>query len=156
VSFDDEIQGRQNIDVSTDVGDFIIRRRDGLHAYQLAVVVDDAYQNITHVVRGADLLSSTPRQILLQRALEIPTLMYAHLPVVTDANGIKLSKSTGAAAIDTHRPSRELWRALSFLRQQPPAELIRGPVAAVWEWAIKHWNVHSMHAVRQSVVDELL
>lgn len=154
IHFDDAVQGYQTFDIGADVGDFVVRRRDQLHAYQLAVVIDDAHQNISHIVRGADLLGSTPRQIALQQALSLPTPVYAHLPVAIDANGIKLSKSTGAAAIDTREPSRELWRALSFLRQRPPPELCRSPVPAVWEWAIEHWHVQSLHAVRQSVADE--
>jgi glutamyl-Q tRNA(Asp) synthetase len=150
----DELQGDCSIDLSKTTGDFVIRRRDGLHAYQLAVVVDDADQAITHVVRGVDLLTSTPRQIALQAALGLPSLMYAHLPLVTDGNGVKLSKSTGAAAIDTARPSRELWRALTFLRQSPPTELSRANVQDLWEWAIEHWHVHSLHGMRQARIDD--
>ena len=101
----DLLQGRFTVDVSAEVGDFVIRRRDGLHAYQLAVVIDDAFQGISAVVRGADLLHSTPRQVILQRMLSLPSPMYAHLPVATDVNGIKLSKSAGAAAIDIARPT---------------------------------------------------
>jgi glutamyl-Q tRNA(Asp) synthetase len=156
ISFDDLLQGHQACDVGHDVGDFVIRRRDGLHAYQLAVTVDDAAQGITDVVRGVDLLNSTARQIALQRALGLPTPMYAHLPVATDANGIKLSKSAGAAAIDTHRPSQDLWRALRFLRQSPPSELLRSRVETLWEWAIEHWRVQPLRHLRQaSVADPL-
>ena len=154
MQFDDQLQGRIAIDLSKASGDFVIRRRDGLHAYQLAVVVDDAAQSITHVVRGADLLSSTPRQIALQAALGLPAPMYAHFPVVTDFNGVKLSKSTGAAAIDTARPSRELWRALEFLKQTPPMALSRGSVQNLWEWAIEHWHVQSLHGMRQARIDD--
>jgi glutamyl-Q tRNA(Asp) synthetase len=154
IGFSDLIRGAVAVDVSKVTGDFVIRRRDGLYAYQLAVVVDDAAQSITHVVRGGDLLGSTPRQIGLQMALGLPTPMYAHLPVVTDGNGIKLSKSTGAAAIDTARPSLELWRALRFLRQAPPPELSRGSVQNVWEWAIEHWHVQSLHGMRQACIDD--
>jgi glutamyl-Q tRNA(Asp) synthetase len=150
----DGLQGARCIDLSKATGDFVIRRRDGLHAYQLAVVVDDAAQSITHVVRGADLLTSTPRQIALQAALGLPTPMYAHLPLVTDGNGLKLSKSTGASAIDTARPSRELWRALTFLRQAPPPELSRGNVQDLWEWAIEHWHVQPLHGMRQARIDD--
>lgn len=140
----DEFQGMQTCNLAADIGDFVIRRRDGLHAYQLAVVMDDAEQRITHVVRGADLLSSTPRQVALQRALALPTPMYAHLPVVTDANGIKLSKSTGAAAINTDKPTADLWRALRFLKQAPPYELRSAAVAELWEWAIEHWRAQPL------------
>jgi glutamyl-Q tRNA(Asp) synthetase len=153
VHFVDAIQGAQAFDLAAVGGDFVIRRRDGLYAYQLAVVVDDARQRITHVVRGADLLSSTPRQMVLQQALGLPTPMYAHLPVVTDTNGIKLSKSTGAAAINTDRPSRDLWRALRFLKQVPPPELRSAAVATLWEWAIEHWRVQPLHGMRYGAID---
>ena len=104
VAFDDAIQGRVAQDVGTEVGDVVLRRADGFWAYQLAVVVDDAAQAITDVVRGADLLDSTPRQILLQRALGLPTPRYAHLPLIVDAQGRKLSKSTGRGADRRRRP----------------------------------------------------
>lgn len=154
IEFHDEIQGAQSVDLTTDIGDFVIRRRDGLFAYQLAVVIDDAAQKITHVVRGADLLNSSPRQIALQRALGLPTPMYAHLPVATDANGIKLSKSTGAAAINSNRPSPDLWRALRFLRQAPPTELASAPVGELWQWAILNWRVQPLHGLRCEVIGD--
>jgi glutamyl-Q tRNA(Asp) synthetase len=144
ITFDDLIQGPQACNVSTDVGDFVIRRRDGLFAYQLAVVVDDAAQAITHVVRGTDLLGSTGRQILLQRALGFATPEYAHMPVVTDANGVKLSKSQGAAKIDPRRPSLELWRALRFLQQAPPDELRLSPTSTLWKWAVENWRAQAL------------
>lgn len=115
VTFDDGLQGPQRQDVAAEVGDFVLRRADGLWAYQLAVVVDDAAQGITDVVRGADLLDSTPRQILLQRALGLPTPRYLHLPLVTGHDGRKLSKSEGAYAVDPADPVVALdaaWRRL--------------------------------------------
>ena len=154
VAFHDEIQGAQRFDLTTEGGDFVIRRRDGLYAYQLAVVLDDALQRVTHVVRGADLLGSTPRQIALQQVLNLPTPMYAHLPVVTDANGIKLSKSTGAAAIRTDRPSYDLWRALRFLKQAPPADLASATTAELWQWAIEHWRVEPLYGLRCGVIED--
>ncbi|TBR12599.1 MAG: tRNA glutamyl-Q(34) synthetase GluQRS [Lysobacter sp.] len=114
-AFDDAIQGHHAQDVAATVGDFVLRRADGLWAYQLAVVVDDADQGITHVVRGADLLDSTPRQILLQRALGLPTPAYAHLPILLDESGCKLSKSSGSTAVDPSDPLpalRRAWRQL--------------------------------------------
>lgn len=117
VGFDDAIHGRFEQDVRGEVGDFVLRRADGLWAYQLAVVVDDAAQGITHVVRGADLLDSTPRQILLQRALELPTPAYAHLPLVRDASGRKLSKSDAARPVDPADPLPALRHALIALGQ---------------------------------------
>ena len=140
LTFIDAIQGAVTIDTQEQVGDFVIRRRDGFFAYQLAVVVDDAEQGVTHIVRGADLLMSTPRQIFLQQALGLPILRYAHVPLATDANGVKLSKSAGSAAIDLERPGLELWRVLEFLRQDPPPELRNKEVPAIWNWAIEHWN----------------
>lgn len=148
VCFDDAIQGVVTRNVGADVGDFVIRRRDGLFAYQLAVVVDDAAQNISHVVRGVDLLSSTPRQILLQRALGVATPAYAHLPLVLDADGVKLSKSAGAAAVNSRQPAAEIWRALCLLRQDPPAQLRWGPTRILWNWAIEHWTTAPLQGLR--------
>ncbi|UHQ18478.1 tRNA glutamyl-Q(34) synthetase GluQRS [Lysobacter sp. KIS68-7] len=115
VAFDDAIQGRIVQDVGAEIGDIVLRRADGLWAYQLAVVVDDAAQGITDIARGADLLDSTPRQIFLQRALGLPTPRYAHLPLVVDGEGRKLSKSLDAMPVDDANPLpalRAAWRAL--------------------------------------------
>ena len=149
IAFADLLQGPQTSDLARDTGDFVIRRRDGLFAYQLAVVVDDADQRVTHVVRGADLLGSTARQIALQSALGLSTPVYAHLPLAIDANGIKLSKSTGAAGVDASQPARELWRTLQFLKQGPPSDLHQGPVSALWEWAIENWQALPLAGLRQ-------
>jgi glutamyl-Q tRNA(Asp) synthetase len=148
ICFEDALQGTIHSNVAADVGDFVIRRRDGLFAYQLAVVVDDAAQAITHVVRGADLLSSTPRQILLHRALGLATPTYAHLPLVLDQDGVKLSKSAGAAAVDSRQSVAELWRALCLLRQNPPAHLRRGAKRTLWDWAIEHWTTVPLRGLR--------
>ncbi len=152
INFQDEIQGEIRVDVAAEVGDFVIRRRDGWFAYQLAVVVDDAAQGITHVVRGADLLRNTPRQLLLQQALGLSSPAYAHVPVATDRNGVKLSKSAGAAAIDLMRPMQELWRALRFLQQDPPPELLQGSLAGLWDWAIVHWSAAPLRGMRSAPV----
>lgn len=140
ITFDDALQGRVSQDLGRDVGDFVLLRADGLFAYQLAVVVDDAAQGITDVVRGIDLIDSTPRQILLQRLLGLPTPCYLHLPVATNAAGEKLSKQTGAAAIDRSRPAPALVAGLRFLGQVPPPELERGSARAVLEWAAANWD----------------
>lgn len=117
IAFDDGLQGRVEQDVARAVGDFVLRRADGLWAYQLAVVVDDAAQGVTDVVRGADLLASTPRQILLQRRLGLPTSRYLHLPVVVDVEGRKLSKSLAAMPLDDAAPLPALHAAWAFLGQ---------------------------------------
>jgi glutamyl-Q tRNA(Asp) synthetase len=153
-TFLDSIQGLQRFDLATECGDFVVRRKDGLYAYQLAVVVDDDYQGITHVVRGADLLGSTPRQIALQRALKLPTPTYAHLPVATDRNGIKLSKSQGSAAVNPDRAVSELHRTLWFLAQAPPENLLRGQVSTLWEWAFENWCTQSLQGRLSASVDE--
>ncbi|GHT88186.1 glutamyl-Q tRNA(Asp) synthetase [Betaproteobacteria bacterium] len=141
IRFEDAIQGRQEEDLARDVGDYVILRADGLFAYQLAVVVDDAAQGVTHVVRGADLLGSTARQIQLQKLLRLPVPAYAHLPVATNAAGEKLSKQTLARAVDEIAPARALVAALGFLGQHPPTELTHASLAEVWDWAHAHWRL---------------
>ena len=130
IAFGDAIQGRFEQDVAAAVGDFVLRRADGPWAYQLAVVVDDAAQGITDVVRGADLLDSTPRQILLQRALGLPTPRYAHLPLALDAGGRKLSKSLAALPVDAADPLPALRAAWAALGQAPAAVAGAGSVEA--------------------------
>ena len=119
ISFEDGLQGVIIQDVWREVGDFVLKRADGLWAYQLAVVVDDAAQGMTDIVRGADLLDSTPRQILLQRALELSTPRYLHLPLMVDADGQKLSKSSEAPAVDAGDPLPALRAAWQALGQEP-------------------------------------
>lgn len=140
VSFEDRLLGVQQQDLARAVGDFVLLRADGLFAYQLAVVVDDAEQGITDVVRGADLLDSTPRQIWLQQCLGVPTPRYAHLPLVKNAAGEKLSKQTLAPALDQDCAADLLVQALDFLGQQPPADLAGNGLGAVWQWALAHWD----------------
>lgn len=137
IAFDDRFQGRFEQDLAREVGDFVVKRADGLFAYQLAVVVDDFEQGITEVVRGADLLASTPRQILLQRWLGYPTPRYGHLPVAVNRSGEKLSKQTLAAPLSEAEAPLELGRALAFLGQRPPRA---GDVSAIWEWAHANWR----------------
>ncbi|MBJ6979527.1 tRNA glutamyl-Q(34) synthetase GluQRS [Luteimonas sp. MC1895] len=136
VAFEDAVHGRTAQQVDRDVGDFVLRRADGFWAYQLAVVVDDADQAITDVVRGADLLDSTPRQVLLQRALGLPTPRYMHLPLVLGEDGRKLSKSEGSLPVDAADPLptlRAAWRALG----QPPSRLpTSGPLRDVLAAAV--------------------
>ena len=140
IEFRDALRGLIRQQLASATGDFVLRRADGIYAYQLAVVVDDDAQDITHVVRGADLLDSTPRQIYLQQLLGYPTPAYTHLPVMTNAQGEKLSKQTHAAAIDASRPVAQLIAAVRFLGQTPSAELVEGSVASFWQWALKNWQ----------------
>lgn len=140
VEFNDHVMGKIQQNLASECGDFIIKRRDGLFAYQLAVVVDDAFQGITEVVRGADLLDSTPRQIYLQQLLGYPQPGYLHLPLVINEYDQKLSKSTGAPALDEAQPVKTLVRALRHLGQNPPAELETGTLNAFWDWAIANWD----------------
>lgn len=141
ITFDDAVQGGIESDLAQEAGDFILLRADGLFAYQLAVVVDDAAAGITQVVRGADLLLSTPRQIFLQHCLGLPTPAYAHLPVVVNAAGEKLSKQTRAQRLDDARPGQALWTALQFLGQEPPAELHSAGRDELWAWARANWRL---------------
>ena len=137
VAFTDRVQGRIVQDVAREIGDFVLKRRDGLHAYQLAVVVDDSLQGVTDVVRGADLLASTPRQILLQCLLGFAEPRYMHVPVATDAQGEKLSKQHLAAPIDAGRASDALDAALEFLGQ---GKVEAGAPAAMLATAASRWD----------------
>lgn len=148
IQFHDAVQGDYCQHLAREVGDFIIRRADGLFAYQLAVVVDDADQNINQVVRGSDLLDSTPRQIYLQRLLKLPTPDYVHLPIVLDRHGEKMSKQTGAPPLDERNPGSALWAALRFLGQQPPSDLAREPPAVIVNWALQQWRLEPVPAIR--------
>lgn len=155
IGFEDRIQGTQTQRVAQQVGDYILKRADGLYAYQLAVVVDDFEQDVTHVVRGADLLTSTPRQIHLQKMLGFPMPVYAHIPIAINANGEKLSKQTLAKPVETTNPKTPLWQALQFLGQQPPADLRQEPLHHLWRWAIAHWDItHIPH--RTSIPEPLI
>lgn len=154
VAFDDAVQGHIEQNLAQEVGDFVLLRADGYFAYQLAVVVDDAAQGVTHVVRGADLLDSTPRQIVLQRLLGLPTPRYAHLPVVINAQGEKLSKQTFAAALDHAKPQQALWACLNFLGQMPPGDMQLADVSELWQWARAHWNLGRVPQRRSLVVAE--
>jgi glutamyl-Q tRNA(Asp) synthetase len=151
VEFDDAVQGRVRQELARDVGDFVLQRADGLFAYQLAVVVDDAAQGITDVVRGADLLDSTPRQILLQRLLGLPTPRYLHLPVATNAGGEKLSKQTGAAPIDCVRAGDALTAALRFLGQCLDDDLVGARPETLLAAAIAQWDRSSIPRVRTAI-----
>ena len=156
IKFDDQIQGRHVSDMANDVGDFVIRRADGLFAYQIAVVVDDEYQGISDVVRGADLLDSTSRQITLQQALDYPTPGYTHIPVATDSSGKKLSKQARACPVVADDPVPALIGALNFLGQQVPPELAGADVRLCWQWGMENWQKHRIPGqARIGVTEEI-
>jgi glutamyl-Q tRNA(Asp) synthetase len=139
VDFIDGLQGCRRQSLADEVGDFVLKRADGPFAYQLAVVVDDAEQGITQVVRGADLIDSTPRQIALQNALGVAHPEYLHLPVVVNAAGEKLSKQTRATPLDVRLAPVQLVAALKFLGQAVPDDLAQAGVAEVWHWAAEEF-----------------
>jgi glutamyl-Q tRNA(Asp) synthetase len=141
IEIDDRVQGRFAQRLHQEVGDFVVLRGDGVFAYQIAVVVDDAEQGVTEVVRGSDLLDSTPRQVHLQRLLGLPTPAYAHLPVAVDGNGQKLSKQTHALPVDPRRPVPLVVRVLEFLGQAPPWELQEASLDETLDWAIRNWSL---------------
>ena len=151
VSFDDAVIGQYQQSLADECGDFVVKRRDGLFAYQLAVVVDDALQGVTEVVRGADLLDSTPRQIYLQRCLGYDQPAYLHLPLMLDHEGRKLSKSEGAAELNPDRPVRSIHAALQHLGQQPPTELIHAGLTDVWQWALENWDLSKVPIAHSTI-----
>ncbi len=139
IAFEDALKGRIRQDLARDVGDFVLHRADGFFAYQLAVVVDDAEQGVTDVVRGGDLLDSTPRQILLQHLLRLPTPRHIHLPLALNMTGEKLSKQTLALPLAPDRAAANLVAALRFLGQPVPARLAGTGIREVWAWAMANW-----------------
>ena len=143
IHFDDLFLGPQDFDLAT-LGDVVVERRDGIASYQLAVVVDDAFQEVTRVVRGADLLASTPWQIDLQQALSLPAPIYGHLPLVVEADGAKLSKSNRAVPIDPSRAAEAITSTLTHLSQAPPPELAHSSIKDVWNWAFAHWRPQAL------------
>ena len=149
ICFDDEIQGPQHFPLE-ESGDFVIKRKDGLFAYQLAVVVDDAAQGITHIVRGSDLLDETPRQIHLQDLLGYSEPRYSHIPVANNAAGQKLSKQNLAQPLDEQRPVPQIIEALRFLGQQPPPELHDATLPELLQWAEENW--HPEQIARQRAI----
>lgn len=140
IAFHDGLQGRINHNLAEQSGDFILKRRDGIIAYQFAVVVDDYLQGVNHVVRGCDLLEETPKQIYLQQQLGFPTPAYTHVPVIVDQHGYKLSKQTLATAVDAKAPNLTLFGLLMLLKQNPPDELNGTTVNELLDWAIANWR----------------
>lgn len=152
-AFTDGLQGPQQQRLEFESGDFVIWRRDGLVAYHLAVVVDDFEQGVTEIVRGIDLLDSTPRQMWLQDVLSYQRPEYLHIPVAVHPDGQKLSKLTGAAPVSKGDPRGTLIEALEALGQQPPGELGDASIADIWAWAVGHWHVGALVGKTQIVVD---
>lgn len=153
ISFNDQIQGLQTIDLEKECGDFIVKRRDGFFAYQLAVVVDDAEQGITEIVRGTDLLSATAQQVYLQQQLGFNQTQYAHLPIVMHKNGNKLSKSHQDLPLEKQRPVEIMTKALIFLNQSPPEDLSTASLKDFWAWSIQNWDIDRVPANSQSHFD---
>ena len=148
LAFEDRLQGKCIFEMR-ERGDVVVRRRDSTFAYQLAVVVDDALQGVTDVVRGADLLDSTPWQISLQLALGMPQPRYLHLPLILEPDGRKLAKSRRCVPLEPADAGRELYRVLGLLRQGPPAELEVELPSAILRWACEHWRPERLQGVRE-------
>jgi len=144
VQFSDCIQGSFRQDVALASGDLILKRRDGWFAYLLAVVVDDAYQGVTKIVRGADLLDHTAAQIYLQKRLGLPTPAYAHVPALVEPDGRKLSKAARSVPLDPQAALRQLLYVFELLGFAPPASLARAPLARAWSWAVEHWDLRRL------------
>lgn len=153
--FNDLIQGQVSCDHALAGEDFIIHRKDGLFAYQLAVVHDDVYQNITHVIRGCDLLEPTARQLSLFATLGKKPPIYGHIPLATTEQGYKLSKQNKAPSIDNLNPQPALVAALKFLGQTPDDELVHQSVEYIISWAIKHWAIDNVPKVKEIDISKI-
>lgn len=154
--FEDRVQGEFRQHLGRDAGDFIIRRRDGFYAYQLAVVLDDGWQGVTDIVRGADLLDSTPRQLYLQELLGLPQPRYLHVPLITQPDGHKLGKSYRSPPLPPDQATPLLLRGLRALGQKTPGELNDATPRAVLDWAIAHWNadlIPRLGAIEEARID---
>jgi glutamyl-Q tRNA(Asp) synthetase len=148
ICFDDFLQGQICHNIAQKDGDFIIKRKDNIIAYQFAVVIDDYQQQITEVVRGFDLVDCTPQQIYLHQMLGLQPPNYMHVPILTDLHGQKLSKQSYAQAVDIHEPSATLFYLLDLLKQHPPLELQYAYTAELLAWAIENWQAQSLKKIR--------
>ena len=144
ILFSDRIQGTYRQDVAAAVGDVILKRRDQVFAYLLAVVVDDAAQGVTHIVRGADLLDNTPRQIYLQQLLGLPQPAYAHVPVLTEPDDAKLAKSRRSVRLDQGEVLPQLLAVFAMLGLEVPPALAGATVADAWEWATQRFDIEQV------------
>lgn len=144
IRFKDDIRGIFKQNIEKDVGDFIVKRKDSLFAYHLAVVVDDDFQQITHIVRGSDLIDSTPRQIYLQEMLGLRTPNYAHIPIAVNDHDLKLSKQNFSKGIEKQDASALIFKSLKFLGYDPPNMMIKASVREQLQWALCNWDIHSV------------
>lgn len=149
ITFEDGLQGVMSHNLAKQTGDFILKRRDGIIAYQFAVVIDDDQQHINQIVRGFDLLAETPKQIYLQHLLGLPCPAYFHVPVIVNEYGYKLSKQTQATAVNVTTPQNVIFELLGLLKQNPPAELQHASVTELLGWAIEHWNINLLKNSKQ-------
>ena len=149
IHFIDALQGFQSQRLQTESGDFVIKRRDGLIAYHLAVVIDDHDQGVSEIVRGIDLLDSTPLHIWVQQVLGLNQPSYAHIPVAVNLEGHKLSKLTGATGLSTDDPRPSLVAAVAALRQNPPSSLQSESIATIWDWTLEHWQLNRLTGLRE-------
>ena len=148
VTIDDAIQGLHTVNLNQCLGDFIVKRADGLFSYQLAVAIDDSLQNITQIVRGFDLHESSFLQKYVQQTLGLNQPTYAHIPIAVNNNGGKLSKQSAAKNIATEHPQTVLWHALSCLGQHPPEQLKSRNLAQLWEWSFKNWDMNKIQHIQ--------
>jgi len=153
--FEDCFQGMCNIDGISANEDFIIKRKDGLFAYMLAVVIDDIRQHITHVIRGADLLNTTTQQLYLFKCLKTRPPVYGHLPLAVNLQGMKLSKQNHAQALSMVNISETLWYALAFLKQNPPQTMQKEHSEVLLEWAVQNWKPESFAKNQQFIYEDI-
>jgi glutamyl-Q tRNA(Asp) synthetase len=148
IRFTDHLQGERCHHMK-EYGDFILKRKDNIIAYQLAVVIDDARHHINHIIRGIDLLDETPKQLFLQQCLNYPSPYYAHVPILVDGQGFKLSKQTRADAINIHHANQILFDLLMLLKQSPPLELQNSSKIDILSWAIANWDISKLTGLHQ-------
>ena len=148
IVFEDRLYGRQQQCIATEIGDFVIRRSDAVYAYQLAVVIDDYAQGISDIVRGADLLDNTARQLYLQQLLNYPHPRYLHIPIAVDQHGNKLSKRNRATALKCQDALHNIHQVLCLLGQNPPPKSDFAHLDDLWQWAIMHWNISKLSVTR--------
>jgi len=154
VCFQDQLQGLICQEMAEQHGDFIVKRKDHIVAYQFAVVIDDHLQRINHVVRGIDLLDSTPKQRYLQQQLGLASPNYMHVPILVDQQGYKLSKQTRAQAVATQQPERVIFELLKWLNQAPPQELSTASTTELLSWGQQHWQAERLKNQRQILTNE--